>query len=230
VKIALHGYGKMGKAVEQAAATSGHQVVAWFDHRRKIGEGSLNGAEAIVDFSSPEALDGVIEAACRFHTNLVIGTTGWSERLDEVRKRCSAERIGVVYAPNFSPGAIVFLRLARDAGLMFKDLPEYEAGIEERHHSQKKDAPSGTALRLAGEVKTGSGGRLEPSIASSRVGAEFGLHTLFFDSPQDLVEISHRARGRMGFAHGALMAAVKVKGRVGFFSFEELLFSEKGSA
>lgn len=229
MKIALHGYGKMGKAVEQAAAAAGHQIVAWFDHRRKIGEGSLNGAEVVIDFSSPEALDGVLEAACQGRTNLVIGTTGWSERLDQIRQHCSRQRIGVVYAPNFSPGAIVFLRLARQAAAMFATLPDYAAGIEERHHSQKKDVPSGTALRLAREVKAG-GGRFDPPIAASRIGSEFGLHTLFFDSPHDLVEISHRARGRMGFAHGALIAAEKIKGRVGFFSFEELLFSERGVA
>lgn len=228
MKIALHGYGKMGKAVEQTAAAAGHQVVAWFDHRRKIGQEPLNGAEVVIDFSSAEALDGVIEASCQAHANLVIGTTGWSERLEQVRQHC-AGRIGVVYAPNFSPGAIVFLRLGRLAASMFAMLPDYAAGIEERHHSQKKDMPSGTALRLAREV-TAAGARLEPPIASLRVGSEFGLHTLFFDSPHDLVELSHRARGRMGFAYGALMAAEKIKGRVGFFSFEELLFSEKGAA
>ena len=96
--------------------------------------------------------------------------------------------------------------------------------MEERHHSQKKDAPSGTALRIANEVKGGSGGKLDPPIAASRVGSEFGLHTLFFDSADDLVEISHRARGRDGFARGAVFAAERVRGRKGLFRFDELVF------
>ena len=112
---------------------------------------------------------------------------------------------------------------ARRAGELFARFPQYQAGMEERHHAQKKDAPSGTALRIASEVKGGSGGKLDPPIVASRVGAEFGLHTLFFDSPDDLVEISHRARGREGFARGAIFAAELVRGRKGLFRFDELL-------
>src|ERR1700681_3380859 len=97
--------------------------------------------------------------------------------------------------------------------------------MEECHHAQKIDAPSGTALRIAREVKEGSGGKLDPAIASSRVGNEFGLHTLFFDSPDDLIEISHRARGREGFARGALMAAELMPGKKGLMRFDELVMS-----
>src|SRR6185436_330795 len=157
------------------------------------------------------------------HLDLVIGTTGWNDRLDDVRKRVEAAGIGCVYASNFSPGANVLFALARRAGELFARFPQYAAGMEERHHSQKKDAPSGTALRIAAEVKGGSGGKLDPPIAASRVGSEFGLHTLFFDSPDDLVEISHRARGREGFARGAVFAAGLVRGRKGLFRFDELL-------
>jgi 4-hydroxy-tetrahydrodipicolinate reductase len=128
-----------------------------------------------------------------------------------------------VYASNFSPGANAMFALARRAGELFARFPQYAAGMEERHHSQKKDAPSGTALKIASEVKEGSGGKLEPPIAASRVGAEFGLHTLFFDSPDDLVEISHRARGREGFARGAVFAAERIRGRKGLMRFDELL-------
>src|SRR5207244_13604379 len=96
---------------------------------------------------------------------------------------------------------------------------------EGRHHSREKAAPSGTAIKIAAEVKEGSGGKLSPPIASSRVGAEFGLHTLFFDSADDLIEISHRARGRDGFARGAVVAAEMVRGRKGLFRFDELVMS-----
>jgi 4-hydroxy-tetrahydrodipicolinate reductase len=146
-----------------------------------------------------------------------------------VRKRVDAAKIGAVYASNFSPGANVTFALARRAGELFARFEQYACGIEERHHSQKLDAPSGTAIKIADEVKSGSDGKLAPAIASSRVGAEFGLHTLFFDSPDDLIEISHRARSRDGFARGAVVAAELVRGRVGLVRFDELVFGTEQS-
>jgi 4-hydroxy-tetrahydrodipicolinate reductase len=211
VNLALHGHGKMGHAVERMAREAGHSIV------------DAGQAEALIDFSHASVLDRALDLACEHGIDLIIGTTGWNERLDEVRARVEAAGIGCVYASNFSPGANVVFALARRAGELFSRFPQYAAGMEERHHAQKKDAPSGTALRIAAEVKGGSEGRIIPGIASSRVGAEFGLHTLFFDSPDDLVEISHRARGREGFARGAVFAAERVQGRKGLFRFDELL-------
>lgn len=229
MKIALHGYGKMGKAVEQAAQSGGHEIVARFNHANPLRENALKGAQVLIDFSNAELVQNVIEAGCRTRTNLVIGTTGWNDRLDTVRGFCSRHPIGVVYAANFSPGANIVFRIARVAGALFATVPQYAAGIHERHHSAKKDVPSGTALRIASEVRQASSGRFDPPIAALRVGAEFGYHTLLFDSPDDLVEISHRARGRTGFAQGAILAAEKVLGKVGFFSFEEVLFGDDTS-
>lgn len=219
MKIALHGYGKMGKTIERVAIEAGHEVVCVKDIDR---DDPLSGAEVLIDFSHASALDHALSVACDSKIDLVIGTTGWNERLDDVRKRIEAAGIACVYASNFSPGANVMFALARRAGEMFARFPQYAAGMEERHHSQKKDAPSGTALKIASEVKDGSGGKLDPPIAASRVGAEFGLHTLFFDSADDLVEISHRARGREGFARGAVFAAEHVRGRKGLVRFDEL--------
>jgi 4-hydroxy-tetrahydrodipicolinate reductase len=209
MKIALHGYGKMGHAVERVANDAGHEIV------------DAANAEVLIDFSHARALDRAIEIATENQLDLVIGTTGWNDRVDEIRER--VKNIGCVYASNFSPGANAVFALARRAGELFARFPQYAAGMEERHHAQKKDAPSGTALRIAGEVQQGSGGKLDPSIVASRVGAEFGLHTLFFDSPDDLVEISHRARGREGFARGAVYAAELIRGKKGLFRFDELL-------
>lgn len=223
MKVALHGYGKMGKTIERVAVERGHEVVAIFDVDRRA---ELNGAEVVIDFSHASALDGALELACANGISLVIGTTGWNERVDDVRSRIDAAKIGAVYASNFSPGANVTFALARRAGELFARFEQYAAGIEERHHEQKKDAPSGTAIKIADEVKSGSGGKLAPPIASSRVGAEFGLHTLFFDSPDDLIELSHRARGRDGFARGAVVAAELVRGRKGLLRFDELVFGE----
>jgi 4-hydroxy-tetrahydrodipicolinate reductase len=182
----------------------------------------LAGAEVLIDFSHASALEHALSFACDNHLDLVIGTTGWNDRLDDVRTRVESAGIGCVYASNFSPGANVMFALARRAGELFAKFPQYAAGMEERHHAQKKDAPSGTALKIASEVREGSGGALDPAIVASRVGAEFGLHTLFFDSADDLVEISHRARGREGFARGAVFAAERIRGRKGLVRFVEL--------
>jgi 4-hydroxy-tetrahydrodipicolinate reductase len=222
VRLALHGYGKMGKAVEKIAKESGHEVVAIYTSSKKPG---LNGAEVMIDFSQGPGVDEAVALACDNRINLVIGTTGWNDRVDAVRQRIEKAGIGCAYASNFSPGANVVLALARRAGELFARFPQYAAGMEERHHAQKKDAPSGTALRIAAEVKKGSGGKLDPPIVSSRVGAEFGFHKLFFDSADDLIEISHRARGREGFARGAILAAEKIKGRKGLIGFDELVMS-----
>ena len=212
MNLALHGHGKMGKAVERLALEAGHAIV------------DAANAAVLIDFSHASVLDRALTIASDHRIDLVIGTTGWNERIDDVRARVESAGIGCVYASNFSPGANVVFALAHRAGELFARFPQYAAGMEERHHAQKKDAPSGTALRIASEVKGGSSGKLDPAIVSSRVGAEFGLHTLFFDSPDDLVEISHRARGREGFARGAVFAAERVHGRKGLFRFDQLIF------
>jgi 4-hydroxy-tetrahydrodipicolinate reductase len=221
MKIALHGYGKMGQTIERVAKAAGHEVVSIFDVDR---DEPLNGAEVLIDFSHASALDRAVGIACDNGIDIVIGTTGWNDRIEDVRGRIEQSKTGGVYASNFSPGANVVFALARRAGELFERFPQYAAGMEERHHSQKKDAPSGTALRIAAEVKGGSGGKLDPAIAASRVGSEFGLHTLFFDSADDLIEISHRARGREGFARGAVVAAELVRGRKGLLKFDELIW------
>jgi 4-hydroxy-tetrahydrodipicolinate reductase len=220
VKIAIHGYGKMGRTIERVAQSAGHDVVCILDVDRSD---PLHGAEVLIDFSHASALDHALNVACESGLDLVIGTTGWNDRLDDVRARIESAGIGAVYASNFSPGANVMFALARRAGELFARFPQYEAGMEERHHSQKKDAPSGTALKIAAEVKHGSGGKLDPAIAASRVGAEFGLHTLFFDSTDDVIELSHSARGREGFARGAIFAAERIRGRNGLLRFDELM-------
>lgn len=220
MKILLHGYGKMGTTVEKVAREAGHEVLGVIDRQRHPAP---EGADVLIDFSHADALDRALTIATELRLDLVIGSTGWNDRLEEVRTRVDAAGIGCVYASNFSPGANALFLLARRAGAWFARFPQYDAGMEERHHMHKKDAPSGTALKIAAEVREGSEGRLDPPIVASRVGAEFGLHTLFFDSPDDLVEITHRARGREGFARGALLAAERIRGHRGLIRFDELL-------
>ncbi len=221
MKIAINGYGRMGEEVERAAIARDHEIVAKFDSSNPPSADALNAADVVIDFSTAGALDQIVAAAAGSKTNLVIGTTGWDERREEIREKTSS--ISVVWGSNFSPGANILFALARQAGVLATTFGGFEAGIEERHHSKKKDSPSGTAKRLAEAVSEATSGDLDPPIAASRVGAEYGLHTLFLDSEDDLVEISHRARSRRGFATGAVLAAERLEGRSGFFSFPELL-------
>ncbi|HXI12269.1 MAG TPA: dihydrodipicolinate reductase C-terminal domain-containing protein [Thermoanaerobaculia bacterium] len=221
MKIALNGYGQMGQAIERLAPERGHQIVA-ISTSRDRSTPIPSGTDVLIDFSHASAIDEVIDLATNSGVNLVIGTTGWGDRIAELRARSIAAGIGVVYAANFSPGALVMFALAREAASLLARFPGYHAGIEERHHMKKKDSPSGTAIRIADEVAAGPEGK-RPPISSSRVGSEVGFHCLFFDSPDDLVEISHRARNRDGFARGALIAAETVKGKKGFFAFDELM-------
>lgn len=223
MKIAVHGYGRMGRAVETIARERGHEISATFSSAAPATREQLAGTDVVVDFSNRAALDGLIDAVRGTGAALVIGTTGWDERAGAIEASCREFGIAMVHASNFSPGANILFFLARAAAKRFASISGYEAGIEERHHSKKLDAPSGTALRLKGEVVDGSSGAFDPPVAASRVGSEFGLHTLFFDSWDDLVEITHRARNRDGFARGAVLAAERIQGMSGVYRFEELL-------
>ncbi len=223
MKIAIHGRGRMGALVERVAKERGHEIAATFDVDAPVTAAALAGIDVVIDFSHASAIDQVVAACCEARVELVTGTTGWDDRRAEIESRVIAAGIGMVAAANFSPGATIAFALAREAARLVSIFGAYEAGIEERHHSKKKDSPSGTALRFAREVREGSEGKLDPRIAASRTGAEIGLHTVFFDSSDDLVEISHRARNREGFARGAIVAAERLRGRSGVWTFEALV-------
>lgn len=223
MRIAIHGYGRMGRNVERVATSRGHEVGVIFDQSKPVTPALLKGIDVVIDFSQAAAVDALVAACCKAKVNLVSGTTGWDDGIENAVRLCREAGIAMVHAANFSPGATILFALARQAGRLASSFGGFEAGIEERHHSKKKDAPSGTALRLASETRAGAGGKLDVPIAASRVGREFGLHTLFLDSEDDLVELSHRARSRDGFARGAVIAAEKLLGRTGVFTFEELV-------
>jgi 4-hydroxy-tetrahydrodipicolinate reductase len=213
----------MGRNVERLAGSRGHQVGVIFDQSKPVEARFLERMDVVIDFSHADAVPAVIDACCEARVGLVTGTTGWDEGIPRAVTRCREAGIAMVHAANFSPGATILFALARQAGHLAAAFGGFEAGVEERHHSRKKDAPSGTALRLAGEARSGANGKIDVPIAASRVGHEFGLHTLFLDSEDDLVELSHRARSRDGFARGAIIAAEKLEGRTGVFTFEELI-------
>ena len=226
VRLALLGHGKMGRAVEQLAASRGCEVRLVLDEDSNRGGAgltakNLDGIDVCVDFTTPEAVLGNIRSAAGFGCSLVVGTTGWSGHLEEVRELVAQAGVGMVYAPNFSMGAQLFFRAAEAAARVFEGFPMYEPYITETHHRFKKDAPSGTALELERRIRRLLPGR-EVAVGSIRAGYVPGTHELGFDSEADTVLVRHTARGRQGFAEGALYAARWVMGKKGLFAFADL--------
>lgn len=227
LNLALLGHGKMGKAIEALAPERGFivlRVLDEFSNRNFQGITAENfkGVDVCVDFTAPETVVENIRCVAALGCNLVVGTTGWHDRLEEVRRTVEAAGIGMVYGANFSIGVQLFYRAARSLAAIFSSYPAYEPGIIEAHHRFKKDAPSGTALELKREVQPLLPSRELP-IASIRAGYIPGSHELAFDSEADTVILRHAARSRQGFAEGALYAARWVAGNKGFYSFAEIL-------
>ena len=238
LNIGLIGSGRMGQEVSRLAPQKGHRIVATFDRARALGAAAAGqGIDAYIDFSHPAAVMDHVRVLSRGQAPLVIGTTGWYEQLDEIRNLVLASGMAVVYAPNFSLGVSAFLRIAQAAGRLFNTLVDYDLFVHETHHRGKVDSPSGTALALADilletvgrktELRTGDApGPVAPQqlhIASSRGGSVPGIHSVFFDSPSDTIELTHVARNRSGFAAGALLAAEWIQGKKGFFTLHDLL-------
>lgn len=217
----------MGKTIAELAPQRGFQVKLVFDIAENPGGQSLaaqdfRSVDVAVDFTQPDAVVGNIRHCAAAGCNLVVGTTGWYGRLDEVRKIVQGSSVGMVYAANFSIGVQLFYRLTRATAEIFAKFPMYEPYIHESHHKMKKDAPSGTALemkRLAGPLLEGR----EIPVSSARAGFIPGTHELGFDSEADTVVVRHTARSRQGFAEGALYAARWVVGKKGLYNFSDVL-------
>jgi 4-hydroxy-tetrahydrodipicolinate reductase len=220
MKLALIGYGKMGQMVEQAALREGIEVVAVLDPVAGT-RGELKEADVCIDFTEPNAAIDNIKAAAAAQVAMVVGTTGWYDRLDEARALVEQSGIGFVYSSNFSVGVNLMFKIAHYSAELFSHFPSHDPFIEEAHHKSKKDAPSGTALTLK-KIVEGEYDRDIPT-ASTRAGYIPGRHTLGFDSEADTLEIIHSARSRTGFAEGALLAARWIVGRKGFFEFSEII-------
>jgi 4-hydroxy-tetrahydrodipicolinate reductase len=176
-----------------------------------------------VDFSVASAVVGNIERFAALGVNAVVGATGWTEHLDHVRSVVAKSGIGAVWSPNYSIGVAVFFRLVSHASRLLAGQPEYDAWAWEIHHAAKKDAPSGTLLKLVEEMKKAAPQR-PVDISSSRAGAHPGTHEIGFDSPADTITLRHTARNREGFARGALKAARWIIGKKGIYEFGDVLF------
>lgn len=230
MNIALVGYGKMGKMIEGIAQARGHVVVARFDIDNNVdGAGltaeALAGIDAAIEFTMPETALTNIRRLVTLNVPTVVGTTGWLAHLDEIKQLVAQHNAAFVYGSNFSIGMNLFFKIVRDASALFARYAEYDPFLLEAHHKFKKDAPSGTALSLAKEMRASYGDRT-PEAAVIRAGHIPGTHEVGFDSEADTVTLAHVARSRAGFATGAVLAAELLINKRGFYEFSELLFAE----
>ncbi|MDQ3012490.1 MAG: 4-hydroxy-tetrahydrodipicolinate reductase [Acidobacteriota bacterium] len=231
MNIAIVGYGKMGRMIERTAAERGHSVVAHFDVDNNVGgkglsAESLNGAEAAIEFSTPDTALENIRRLVALRLPTVVGTTGWYAQLNEVKLLVESNNAALVWGANFSIGVNLFFKLAREAAAMFAHYDQYDPFLIEHHHKFKKDAPSGTALVLARCLRESYGERT-PEAVSLRAGHIPGTHEVGFDSEAETITLTHNARSREGFAAGAVLAAELIIKKQGIYEFSELLFETK---
>jgi len=218
--LAIVGYGKMGRLIDQLAPEYGFSVTARVDIDR---DELLDGADVAVEFSIPAAVLGNIRKVAAARIPIVVGTTGWGEHLAEAKAIIEANHSALIWSPNFSVGVNVFTRLVAEAARLLKNEKEYGAWAWEIHHITKKDAPSGTLIKLVEQMKA-AGFERAIDTSSSRAGAHPGTHEIGFDSAADTITLRHTARSREGFARGALKAAQWIIGRQGFYEFSNVLF------
>lgn len=232
MKLALIGYGKMGRMLERLAPEYGFEVGLTLDvNNNARGEGFLaenfRDISAAIEFTTPEAAVENLEKLAVLRVPTVTGTTGWFEHLERVTAHFDLHHTGLVYSPNFSIGVNIFQRVVAEAARLMQQQPGYESWAWEIHHSAKKDAPSGTLLKLV-EVMREAGYERTVDAGSNRAGSVPGTHEIGFDSAADTITLRHTARSREGFARGALHAARWLAtGKKGCHDFSRILFEEK---
>lgn len=236
MKIALIGYGKMGKAIEAIAQSRGHEIVHRIDINSShlLEKEYLSQADVAIEFTTPETAFSNILKCFDANVPLVCGTTGWLEKLPEVKAICLEKHQAFLYASNFSIGVNIFFELNRRLAELMAPQNAYSVSMEEIHHTQKKDAPSGTAITLAEQIleklpaKTGWVNKetKDPGmlgIVSKREDPAPGTHTIRYSSSIDDITITHTAHSREGFAAGAVTAAEWLKGKKGIFTMKDVL-------
>lgn len=226
MRIALIGYGAMGKLIRTLAEDKGHEIAAVIDENDAASSGAelakkVDGCDAAIDFTTAEAVRRNVDACMVAGVPLVEGTTGWNGQREEIEKLVQDANGAFVFGANFSLGVNLFYRVVDFAAELFAKFPEYETFIEEQHHSRKKDAPSGTALKLKEVVARHI--EKEFGVSATRAGNIPGTHRVGFDGRADQVLLEHTARSREGFAAGALMAAEWIVGKKGFYEFTDVI-------
>ncbi len=232
MKIALLGYGKMGKTIERLAVERGHEIVLKISD--DIEKADLQKADVAIDFSVPEAAFKNITTCFEKQVPVVSGTTGWLKQYDEAVEICNKNEAAFIYASNFSLGVNLFFELNRNLAKLMSKFPEYKVAIEEIHHTQKLDAPSGTAITLAEQIMENSertGWQLDKAadneipVTAKRIENVPGTHTISYNSEVDTIKIEHIAHSRDGFALGAIIAAEWLQNKKGVYSMKDVLFN-----
>lgn len=233
MKVAIIGYGKMGRTIEKILTQRNHEVVARFD-REGIDRAQLRPADVAIEFTRPEAAVSNISACFQEDVPIVSGTTGWLAQYDEVAQLCKTHQGAMLYASNFSLGVNIFFAMNHKLAEVMNHYPGYDVSIEEIHHTQKLDAPSGTAISLAEQIienlERKEGWNLDEVqskkqiiIKAERIDAVPGTHRVKYHSDIDDIELVHTAHNREGFALGAVLAAEFLQGRQGIYSMKDVL-------
>lgn len=232
MKIALVGYGKMGKIIDEIATKRGHQIVARLSETPNSQ--NLNNPDVVIEFSQPEAAFNNIKACLENKIPVICGTTGWLTQKPEIEKIAEENDTAFLYGSNFSLGVNLFFALNEKLAEMMKNFDEYNIQLEEIHHTHKKDAPSGTAISLAEGIiknnpkfdawKLDETKKNQLGIFAIREDEVPGTHSIFYRSEVDEIEIKHTAFSRSGFALGAVIAAEWIKGKNGNFSMKDVIF------
>jgi 4-hydroxy-tetrahydrodipicolinate reductase len=236
MRIALIGYGKMGKAIEEVALHRGHEIVIKIDqpNLHEFTKENMAKADAAIEFTSPHTAYNNIKSCIEFGVPVVCGSTGWTERLEEMKKIAADKNGTFIYSSNFSVGVNIFFEVNKRLAALMAPHKEYEVILEETHHTQKKDAPSGTAITLAEQileqvkrkkqwVNEISDNTEDLEIISQRIDPAPGTHSIKYSSAIDDIEIIHTAHNRKGFATGAVLAAEFLKDKKGFFTMKDVL-------
>lgn len=221
------GHGKMGRLVGELASEFSGEVVGIVDPASPVHSGSVDDprwkdVDVAIDFTVPDAVPMNVSALASRGINVVLGTTGWQEHEAGLRRAVAAAGTGIVVAPNFSAGVLLFEALVRQAAHLFAARSDFGAYLHEAHHATKKDAPSGTALLLKRSMQEAGYAR-SIDVSSTRAGSIPGTHTVGFDGPSESVTLTHTARDRGAFARGALLAARWVVGKRGWFTMHDVL-------
>lgn len=236
MKIALIGYGKMGKAIEEIALKKGHEVILKIDQPNldEFTKEHLSKADAAIEFTSPHSAFENVKKCLDFGVPVICGSTGWTDQLEVLKTYCADNNGAFIYSSNYSIGVNIFFELNRKLAELMSAHNEYEVILEETHHTQKKDAPSGTAISLAEQVlelvkrkkqwvNDLSDNPEDLEIISQRVDPAPGTHSIKYASIIDDIEIIHTAHSRTGFASGAVLAAEFLKDKKGCFTMKDVL-------
>jgi 4-hydroxy-tetrahydrodipicolinate reductase len=226
LRITLIGYGKMGRMIEQLILQQGqHTVVEVIDisDSSKLKALSPAKTDVAIEFTMPNAVMDNIKICAENKVPLVVGTTGWYDKMEEVKTLVEKNNSALIWASNFSIGVNLFFRLNKYAATLLKQFPAYELKVKEIHHTEKKDAPSGTAISIAKDISTATMRNFEKiPIESERIENVVGFHSVKYTSPADEITLSHEAFNRKGFALGSIKAAEWIAGKKGLYNFSDI--------